>query len=109
MSKKVLTSYPILSAQSLGASFNSASTGTQFLDRVCYQLTWTVDAVGVIMVQGSIDNITFVDLDINPIILNNAADSAIADIQVTAIPFVRLAYTRASGSGTISGYISGKE
>lgn len=109
MSKKVLTSYPILSSQSLAASFNSAATNAQFLDRICYSVSWTGSAVGSLIAQGSIDNVNFANLDMNAITLNNATDNAILDIQVTALPYVRLAYTRSSGTGSMSGYISGKE
>lgn len=109
MSKKVLTSYAILSAQSLAASFNSASTNVQFLDRISYSGSWTGSAVGSLIAQGSADGTNFANLDMNAINLNNASDSFVMDIQCTSLPYVRLAYTRSSGTGSMTAVISGKE
>lgn len=109
MARKVLSSYQLLTAQSTGASFNSDAINCLFYDRICFFLSWGTTAVGSIIAQGSINGTDFVDLDMNAIVLNNAADTALIDIYVTGIPYVRLAYTRSSGTGTIDGYISMKE
>lgn len=109
MSKKVLTSFALLSNQSMSTSFQSQSTNTQFLDRICYAADWSGSAVGSLIVQGSVDNVHFSNLDMNPIVMNNASDSAVLDIQTTSIPYVRLSYTATSGAGSLNAFISGKE
>jgi hypothetical protein len=106
--KKVLTSYRFPS-QTLDTNSTSESTNTQFFDRVCYALDWTGSAEGTILVQGSVDNVNFSNLDMNPIVMNAEDDSAVIDIQTTSLPYVRLSYTSTAGTGTLNAVISGKE
>lgn len=107
--KKVLTPYHVVSAGDLSASFNSAATNLQYVDRVSYDMNWTGSAVGTIYVQGTTNGTNWANLDINAVVLNNATDLAVADIQTTGLVQVRLAYTRTSGTGTINAYVSYKE
>lgn len=106
--KNVLYPYPILTDQTLVNSFTSAATNVQFLDRVSYSVTWTTDAVGSLIVQGSGDGVTFADLTMNPLTLNNADDSGVIDIQTSGLHSVRLSYTRTSGTGTMNAKVSAK-
>jgi type 1 fimbria pilin len=99
----------LVSGQSLATSFSSASTACKRFSRIAYQVTWTGTAVGTLIAQGSLDNQNFSDLDMNQIVLNNASDSGVLDIQTTAIPFVRLNYTSTSGTGSMTILVSAKE
>lgn len=109
MSKRIIAPYRLLSAQDLSSSFVSASTHVQLYDRIAYSVSWTGTAVGRLIAQGSLDNINFSDLDMNPILMANATDTGILDIQATGVPFVRLSYTATSGAGSLDAFVSAKE
>lgn len=81
------------------------------LDQICYQVSWTsTNAVGVISVQGSVDGVTFNDLTFNPLLTQPNSDNGSYLINLALIPFpyIRLKYTRTSGSGRLTVYMSAK-
>ena len=108
--KNTIKTYTVISGQSLGASFAGPSTSTERLDRVCLHIVCTTsDAVGAVAVQSSVDNQTWVDIPIGLTALAGANQDYFIDLQVTAIPFFRVAYTRTSGTGTMTVKLSAKE
>lgn len=88
--------------------------------RACaFQATWTGTPTGTIAIQGSIDysqgltsvisSGTWVDMGIsvsNP--PAGSVGSVLIDVGMTGVPFIRLVYTNASGTGTLSVKASGK-
>lgn len=75
------------------------------VDQVCYQVAWTSsDAVGVISVQGSVDGVTFNDLTFSPVLTQPNSDNGSYLINLALIPFtyIRIKYTRTSGSGALT-------
>lgn len=107
--KKVIEPYHFLINQSTGASFSTGAVDCRYMDRICFELIWTGTATGSIIPETSLDATNWVALDMDTIVLAGVADSGIFDITVTSIPYVRLAFTRTGGTGTINGWRSAKE
>lgn len=81
------------------------------IDNLTYQVSWTSStAVGTISVQGSADGINFIDLTFNPTLTQPASNNGSYLINLALIPFmyVRLKYTRSSGTGTMAVYLNAK-
>ena len=95
--------------ESMGATTTSASSNILHLDRVSYNLSWvTSDAVGTFSIEGSNDDSTWVTITLDTdITAASANDSALIDVE-TAAKYVRLKYTRSSGTGTLQAKLVGK-
>jgi hypothetical protein len=106
---RTIDNYRVVVAQSLATSFNSAATNVQHMSRICYDVSWTGDAVGSIIVQGSSNQSNWTNLNMTAITMAGVTDNGLFDIQVTGVPYLRLAYTSTSGTGTINAYVSAKE
>ena len=95
----------------MSASITGPTTQISNLDQVCYQVAWTSsDAVGVLAVQGSVDNVTFYDLTFAPALAQPNSDNGgyLINLALCPFPYVRMTYTRTSGSGTLSVILSAK-
>lgn len=116
-----LYQFKFLNGQSLAASFNSSPTNIEFLDNVGYQLNvTTANAVGTFSFQVSLDynqdsqgNVqnagNWVDLPLSTTPTLASADVTVMfDGNQIQAPWIRVAYTRTSGTGTVTGYVSGK-
>lgn len=106
----------------MSGSITSRVTGVQYLDNIAIQLNvTTADAVGTFEVQVSLDyaqdsqgNVTNAG---NWIGLNLSGTPTVAstneqffiDINQVPAPWVRVVYTRTSGTGTVQGFISAKD
>ncbi len=96
---------------SMAADITGPTTKISNLDQVCYQVSWTSsDAVGVISVQGSNDNVTFYDLTFSPILTQPASNNGGYLINLALVPFtyIRPKYTRTSGTGSLVVTMSAK-
>lgn len=100
------------------ASITSDVTDIQFLDNVGLQLQWTGSPVGTFSVQVSAD---YAISSITGAVTNPGTWSTLPPAPTTAsgspiyidlnqlsAPFVRVVYTKTSGSGTLQGYITAK-
>lgn len=95
----------------MAASITSPTTQIDKIDQLCYQVSWTSsNAVGVISVQGSVDNENFIDLTFTPVLTQPNSDNGSYLINLSLIPFpyIRLKYTRTSGTGNMKVYLSAK-
>lgn len=102
------------------ASITSAVTNIQFLDRIGIQLNMTGTPTGAFQVQISADysqddeGNVLVPGNWIPLVLNpspaatGSAAQIYIDILVTSAPWIRVVYTRASGSGTLNSFITAK-
>ena len=124
--KRQLLKYQLLTGQSATSSFNSAATNINYIDNVGIQVnlvsgtpsgTFTIqvsadyyqDDQGNIVIPG-----TWVTLQSPP--GTNVAQAVTAgnptsiyfDLNQLSSPWVRLAYTASSGTGTFNAYITGK-
>lgn len=109
--KNFIKPYPILNAQSLGASFDSVATSIQQLDRVGISITTTGTPTGTVSIQGSVDKIKWFDMTFDTAIapLAGSPNDYFFDIEATALSWIRIDYARTSGTGTMSAYITAKE
>lgn len=121
--KNVLPVFQNITAQSMGANITSAVTDISYLDNVGIELVWSAGSspVGLISVEGSIDyfqdnlgnvvrtgNWTALTLSPSPAVSGNTG-TILLDMNQLSFPFIRVKYTRTSGSGTLNGYICGKQ
>lgn len=112
MSKKVLKSTILLAAGDMSGDVTSAVLNTQFIDNIGLQIRWTSsDAVGVITIEVSADNIQFDALTFDPALAQPDSDSSSFAVTVkqTPFPYLRVSYAAGSGSGALSVIASGKE
>lgn len=117
--KNILRKYQILTAQSISASFTGATpVNIQYLDNIAIQLNITTsDGIGTFLVQASIDydpnthdSGNWVNLVLSPSPTVASANNVILlDLNQLSFPWIRVSYSRTSGTGTVSGFISGKE
>jgi hypothetical protein len=113
--KLVLKPVKFIAAQSMGADFTAALPSTLQVDLVGIQLNYTGSPVGVIEVQGSLDNVNFSSLYLNVngnpatniAIPTNTSPIAI-DLYGSAMPYLRIKYTRTSGTGSMDGFVTYK-
>lgn len=101
-------------------SVTSAVTCIQFLDNIGLQLNFTGVPVGTFAVQVSADyaqdamgNVTnagnwiAITLPIPPA-ASGSPDKIGIDLNQIAFPWIRVVYTKTSGTGTLNGFITGK-
>lgn len=102
---------PALVSGSMGANIIGPVTNIDKVDQMCYQVVWTSsNAIGTISVQGSVNGTTFEDLTFNPVLAQPASNNGSYLINLALIPFtyIRLKYTRTSGTGSMTVYLSAK-
>lgn len=105
----------------MGASVTSAATNIKNLDDCAYQVNFTGTPTGAFTVEVSLDyaqdfmgNITNAGTWNTMVITGTFAPAGSAGsfyipLPVTnAAPYVRLVYTRTSGTGTLNAFFSGK-
>ena len=107
--KNNLVTYVSLAAGDMSLSLTSAATDIRWLDNLVMYLTFTGTPTGTFKVQVSPDNITFVDLALVPVpTAAGAAGSHRIGLNQLPDPYIRAAYTAASGTGTLTVKIAGK-
>lgn len=121
--KNSLKSYRLTNATSAAASITTAPTGIQYLDNVTFQANFTGSPVGVLTVEVSLDynqdaegNVTnaghWVTVQSTPgtdaSLAVSGANSYVFNCTQLGAPWARLKYTRTSGTGTMTSYISAK-
>ena len=102
------------------ATLTSSVVEIRNQDNVGIQLSWTGTPVGTFAVQISINhaqdasgNVTvagdWVTLTLSPsIAAAGTPDSAIIDLNQMSASYIRVVYTRTSGTGTLNAYITAK-
>lgn len=111
----------ITSGNMASATITSAVTNIEGLDNIGLQLVWTGSPVGTFAFQISADyaqdflgNVTntgnWVAISTTPnIAAAGSADTAYVDISQLSAPWIRVVYTKTSGTGTLNGYITAKQ
>jgi hypothetical protein len=101
------------------SSVTSLVTDIQFLDNIAIQINFTGSPVGSFAIQTSldyaIDNVTNTVIntgnwvDYQGLSISTAVGSPIIiELNQVSSPFIRLVYSKVSGSGTMNAYISAK-
>lgn len=102
-------------AGDLSADYTSTPTDISTIDRVFLVINVTGTPAGTLTVQASIDYVknqnvgTWFDMPLSLVALAGAAQDYVVDIQETSIKALRLKYVSASGAGSITANIFGKE
>ena len=120
-SKNVLLPYRFIVAASMGADITSNPTNIQYTDNAAVQLNFTGTGVGVFSVEGSVDHAVnsmtnlqtvvgnWIPVTLDPVPVASGVDGQILiDMKELSFPWIRVVYTRTSGTGTLDGYISAK-
>lgn len=121
MAYNLLRPVPVFSAVSMATSLTSAAVEIKNQDNLGVQFHWvTSDGIGTFGVQISSDhmqdaegNITvsgnWVTLPLTPAITSASAnDDAYVDLNQLSAQYLRVIYTRVSGTGTLSAIVIGK-
>lgn len=121
--KNTLPPFPTINGDGdMSADITSPVTDIRFIDNVALLLKWTGTPVGTFAVQGSVDYVaalpnasrvanagTWTSLTLSPTpSAAGSADHVLIDLPALGFPFIRVVYTRTSGTGTLTMYISGK-
>lgn len=120
--KLVLTQFQNITNGDMSQStITSAVTNIQYLDNIGVQLNFTGTPTGNFSVQVSADyaqdssgNVTnagnWIALSLSPSPAATGSGSNIyIDITEISAPWIRVVYTKTSGTGTLNGYITGKQ
>lgn len=102
---------PAAVSGSMAATITGPTTTIDRMDQVCYEVAWTSsNAVGVISIQGSVDNVTFYDLTFDPILAQPASNNGgyLVNLALIPFPYIRVKYTRTSGTGALVATLSAK-
>jgi hypothetical protein len=104
---------PALVSGDMSANIIGPITNIDKIDQVCYDVSWTSsNAVGVISIQGCVSgqDADFKDLTFNPVLTQPASNNGgyLINLALIPFPFIRLKYTRTSGTGSLVVFLSAK-
>lgn len=118
MARKLgVKSFKCIDAASMGATVTSAISNVEMVDNIGFRVAWTSsDAVGVITVEGSIDYVpvpasgNWEALTFSPALTQPNSDngSYLININQYPYPWIRVKYTRTSGTGTLNVWLTTK-
>lgn len=113
----------VITNASMGASIVSLITNVNLFSIFSYNLSWTGTPTGTFSVEVCNDYEpspagvlqspavagNWVPLTLStPVVAAGSADTAFIDIDITGAAWVRLKYTRSSGTGTLNATLAGK-
>lgn len=123
----------VTSGDMSAASVTSLVTDIQYLDNISVQLSWTSSPVGTFAIQGSLDYspgdaasaagrtanagtwtpITLTYLSGSVFVSATSIPTSVGspillNLSNLSFPYIRVVYTRSSGSGTLTSWIMGK-
>lgn len=127
--KSNLSKYSIITAGSMATSLTSAVTNIEWLDNTAFQINFTGSPVGTFQAQVSADY----EQDFNGNVINagnwiavpltyflsgtlttattvptSVGSPIYLDLNQMSAPWIRLVYTRTSGTGTANAFVTGK-
>lgn len=109
--RNTLPPWPIFNAVSMGASATSEPTDVTYLDNMMLVLDWTGSPTGIFAVEVCQTKLgIYKPLPLSAsIVAAGVADDAQILINQLEAPWMRVVYTRTSGTGTLNGTLSGKQ
>ena len=117
MQKQSLATFKLIDAQSMAGDVTSSVVGIKFTDNISIQMSFTGTPTGVFDVQVSNDydpnlptqTATWSSLTLSATpVASGSGDSILMDLTQVPAPFIRVKYTRTSGSGTLNATIAAK-
>jgi len=120
--KRVIPPYKVISAGDMSGDITGKVTSVTFSDTLTYGIAWTgTSPVGTMKVQGSLDYTetadhtvldagTWFDLPLAPApAVSGATGTLSISLRFHSFPWLRLVYSRSSGTGTMTAWIAGRE
>ncbi len=103
-----------LGAVSSTTTYHSETFNMSNLDDVGLQIQFTGTPTGTLTIEVSINNSTWDTIptaDINPSVVSpsGSAIDNVYSIKLSPFPYLRVSYTNASSTGTLSAWVSGKD
>lgn len=104
----------------MASSITSSAVEIRNQDNIGIQLNWTGTPVGTFAIQISSDHLedmegnvqvagNWVSLPLSPAVAAaGSADSAYIDLNQLSAQYIRIVYTRTSGTGSLTGIVVGK-
>ncbi len=91
--------------------YHSTVFNAAFLDNIGLQVKFIGSMVGTLIVEGSTDNSEFDALTFNPVLTQPSGSnlSYLINLNQVPFPYVRVTYTNASASGTLTVTLSAKD
>lgn len=109
--KNILPVYSLFDSATMTGTdvLTSSSVGVNYLDNVAIDLRWTGTPTGTFVVESSLDDSIWSELDFgSPISASGAAGDHQIYINQAPFYYLRVKYTNASGNGLLAGKINGK-
>jgi len=118
-SKNFLPVIQVITAGDMSANVTGPATNISYLDNVAMQLNFTGTPTGTFSVEGSLDHKEYNGQIVNagnfiPLSLattpvaSGAAGQILLDLNQLSFPYIRIVYTRTSGTGSLDAFISAK-
>jgi len=111
--KKVLPKFALINGGNMTgtATINSPAVFIENIDNIGLQVSWTGTPVGTITINGSIDGVTYSSFDFSPTLAQPAGSPGSYLVSINQAPFdyLQVSYTNASGSGSLTVFILGKD
>lgn len=120
-SKNALLPFHFIVDQSMAGNVTSGATNIQYTDNCAIQLNFTGTPVGIFSVEGSVDHAVnamtgvqtvaglWIPVTLDPIpVASGSSGQILIDMKELSFPWIRVVYTRTSGTGTLNGFISAK-
>lgn len=120
MAYNILAPVHIISAVSMGATITSNAVEIKLQDNIGVQLIWTGTPTGDFSIQVSNNHLEDINgnikvagnwtaITLSPTVpAEGASGDAYINITEIAAPYIRIVYTRTSGTGTLDAYVVGK-
>lgn len=104
---ELMTAVPVSSTN----TYTSTTFNANFLDNIGLQITFVGTMTGTLTVTCSIDNKNFIPLTFSPTLSQPAGSNLSYLISLNQIPYpyIQVAYTNASGSGTLTVFLAGRD
>lgn len=85
------------------ATLTSTAIQIPTIPMACLYISWTgTSPVGTFSIQGSADNTNFVDMGLNVAAVATDTGTRFIDIGPTAAAYIRVVYTKTSGTGSLT-------
>ncbi len=110
MQKAVLSPYQIITAGDVSqATITSLATNIKLIDNVCMELVWTGTPVGTFQLLGSVTGNNYFPIALTPTAPAGSSGGTLVDLNQLSFPWIKLVYTKTSGTGTLNAWIGGKQ
>lgn len=94
---------------SLDASGYSAGIRIAYSDNIGIQLEWSGNPVGNFYVQVGLDNVSYVDLDVEAVAAGGSDGVWVYDLNQLSLTWIRIRYDKTSGTGAATIKLHGKK